>query len=199
MRKFQDLEHKLKDKPHPFRVMRPDHVISPTFVVNGKQHWQLHDTFNAPCQRMMSAVNVLDEWQKRMTHEMNREFVNAMKAALNNPKGIVVSDLAVLINNMGERLEWVLPTEDIMIKMASVIHFDESESPYDYDDKYNNEVKIPAWKKAGVNTFFLCEHLKKPMSLPDISQDVLVGAMKVIAEMDLMHKNKLKKVLQKAS
>lgn len=188
------------EKPvHPFKLMRPDHVIVPSFVVNGVQHYTLYDTFNTASHRMMAAIHVLDEWQNRTTHDVLRLFVTAMKQAVNSKEGVKVTEVSDLLNKLQERLDWPVPTRDIMINMASALHFDESESPYDYDEKYNKEIKIPSWKLANVDNFFLYEHLRTPLGLPIISQPDLLGAMLVIGKMDELHLKKSNRVSQDVS
>ena len=181
---------------HPFQLMKPDHVIEKSFIVNGVQYWTLFDTFNTASHRMMAAIHVMDEWQNRTTHEVMKLFVQAMKAAVNSKEGVKVTEVSDLLNKLQERLEWPVPTRDIMINMASALHFDASESPYDYDEKYNKEKKIPEWKAANVDNFFLYEHLKTPLGLPTISAHDLLGAMLVIGKMDELHLKKLNRVSQ---
>ena len=177
-------------KAHPFTLMKPDHVITPTFKLGQMQYWQLHDTFNVPSHRMMAAIHVYDEWQNRTTNEVLRAFIDAFKQGINsNP--INITGISDVLNKLEERLNWPIPTREIMIKMASILHFDESESPYDYDDAYNNEVKIPFWKSQRIDNFFLYKHLKESIPLPSISPAVLEGAMITIGAMDNLHLKKL--------
>lgn len=76
---------------------------------------------------------------------------------LDKPK-ITMQDLITLkliLRSRRERME--LPFEtDSLIKLASVAFIDEGESPYEYNNTYNNEVKIPRWKRnPEVLAFFL--------------------------------------------
>ena len=59
---------------------------------------------------------------------------------------------------LGERLTFPFEPE-IGLKLASVVYFDDTENPYEYDAKYATE-KINKWRAgAGVRDFFTREPL----------------------------------------
>lgn len=195
LERVKDWEFRLKPKTHPFKMMKPDHVIEFVFELGGVKYYTLYDAFNAPCMRMQSAIGVVDEWQNRITNEMLKKFISGLKQSLIvKDEEVNLSEAYNLVSMMDERVNWTVPTSDVMIKMASILFFDENESPYEYDEAYCLEVKLARWKKEKIDSFFLYGHLRTPLGLPNISPDVLLGAMKVYDQMNALHHKTLKRV-----
>jgi hypothetical protein len=111
---------------------------------------------------------------------------------------IKISKITQYIHFMKERMNWPIPTSDLFYKMASVLAFDQNESPYYYDTKYNDEVKIPHWKKHGVDTFFLSNALKTLLPLPTIAPDALSALQKIVDQSAKSQRQSLPSHLQSA-
>lgn len=183
--------------PHP---MAEGYTVTYRFTSGGVDYFSLTDQFNTYSQRGLSAMQIYDEWQNRMTHDTMKLFVQAMQEELDPADGkIKISKIAQLILYMKERIEWPIPTSELFYKMASVGVFDASESPLYYDVRYNNEVKIPHWKSNGVDTFFLCESLKNLVPLPSIAEPVLRELQKIVDEAAAMQSKSLPNPLPKDS
>ena len=60
-----------------------------------------------------------------------------------------------LNQNLIERLNWVIETDNLY-ELASIVYFDATESPYNYNHDYNKK-KIDLWKKHSteLKSFFL--------------------------------------------
>jgi hypothetical protein len=85
----------------------------------------------------------------RVDREYLEKHVRAMEI-LTNPKrgeGLNIGAIILLNRNLKERLE-LAPFPDHLFKLGSVSYFDETENPYAYDIKYN-EQKIARWKASG--------------------------------------------------
>ncbi len=81
---------------------------------------------------------------------------------------------------MIERLNFVVPTSDIIWRLCSVVFFDETESPYRYDPEYA-KTKIAKWKASGkIYDFFLSLRINQLIPLPELSEEDLGLYLKVV-------------------
>jgi len=153
----------------PIWQIEEGHVIVPAFISAGVQYYQVKDFFNTFTQRGLEALKIYEEWEMRCKKEDLVLFLEAMEKSINS-KEIKLTELVDIIGKLKERLNFVIPTNEIIWKFASVAYFDRNESPYGYDDKYCKE-KIERWKKAGdVDSFFLISQLSSIIPLPDLSR-----------------------------
>lgn len=175
------------------------HTIEPVFIAGGEQYYQLKDVFNTHCQRALEAIHVFEEWEQRTDKRKLIAFIDAMKDELQGKNGQVNLQLInEYVIRLEERTKWPIPTTEIINKMAAVAYFDKNENPYHYDESYCRK-KIERWKKESVDAFFLYNHLKGLIALPDISVSVLAGALTVVDQMDHLQSLKLKNYLLKNS
>lgn len=182
-------------KPWPKEIPRGI-SIQPVFeVVGGLTYYQIRDPFNTFAGRGMKQLEAYEEWQNRMTNERLKLFIQAMKFELNKQK-IELTNIADLINKMEERVNFPVPTSELIMKMGAVAFFDETEDPCEPDEMYDREVKIPAWRLAEVSDFFIGMRLSDLVPFPTISPDVFKAASRVIAEMQELENRRLEKVLQ---
>lgn len=135
-------------KPPKWRK-QTDYVIEFAFNHNGKNYYQLSDYINIPCERAFTAVSYYDE----LTMKCDRAFLlahnEAIETACNNGK---LTEVVRLNHDLKIRLSLV-SDPDLLLKLASVVFFDENESPLVYDFAYN-EKKINEWKKDKLKDFF---------------------------------------------
>lgn len=127
-------------------------VIKEAFIAGGKQYYQFEDQHNLPCFRALKTMTYYNEMKMRVDSDYLERHVKAMKTILTSNK-VDIYKINTLNEYMAERLKWIVDV-DIVYKLASVVYFDESESPYDYDFAYNQK-KIKEWKELmSVNDFF---------------------------------------------
>jgi hypothetical protein len=121
---------------------------------------------------------VYNEMDMRVDRDYLEMHCRAMDKLLSDPKKIHIGLIAQVTANLKERLDlMVMP--DFIFKLASVVFFDESESPYQYDLEYNTS-KITAWKedKATLDFFLktplvdLVPSLKAQKDVSDIYSEV---------------------------
>ncbi len=160
-----------------FKLIEGHQVQEVKFEHDETKYYEFLDSNNAPCHRMYFAMQYYNELRCKVDREYLLAHNQAIKDCINGKndknKGVVdLVQVAKLITQMDERLEWILEPESIL-KYASVIIFDENENPYDYDMKYNMEVKIPRWKKLGLSSFFLSMPIKKLFPTLNISKEDL--------------------------
>ena len=156
------------------------HVIETAFISNGVQYYRIKDYFNTFSSRGLTALQVYEEWNMRIQKEHLQMFIERFDEIVNDPKQIKVSELWKIVSMMKERLEFVVPTTDLIYKFASVAFFDKNESPYSYDPEYAKK-KIKHWKEAGdVNDFFIVMQLKDIVPLPTLSEQDLAICLAVV-------------------
>lgn len=144
----------------PFRpyLLDDKYRIIPAFECGGKQYYMFDQTQAMPTGRTLGALAIYAEMDMRVTREYLELHTKAMEKILSDPKKLDLTSIAVLNKNLKERLElMVLP--EFIYKAASVIYFDDQESPYRYDFQYA-EKKIQAWKEDGATLDFF---LKTPL------------------------------------
>ena len=182
-------------KQNPFKV-EEGHVIEWVFNDGEQDYYQLKDTFNTYSQRAFSAFSVYQEWSQRTTAEILIQFIDKMKSIINKPE-IKLMELADIITKLEERTKWPIPTEDIILKMASVTYFDKNESPYVYDEMYGRD-KIARWKLKKKNFHYtLFGHLSALIPSPNISEEGFYLCQMVMTEMEKIYE--LKNTLQTES
>lgn len=179
----------------PNWAIKEGHVIVEAFTLGGVQYYALEDSYRTFTERGWAALAVYEEWQNRMTNDNLIQFFKAMQSILNGSNGEVnLSKLHDLVNKGLERLEWVVPTNEIMWKMAGVAFFDKNESPYVYDQKYC-EKKVARWKEAVSDeaSFFFSVPLplRNMFPLPNLSVDDL----KICEEVQGMSDEMLQKII----
>lgn len=146
------------------KTVFPDakHKITEAFVIDGVQYYQFDSIYNLPYKRGLAAVMVYEELKMKCDYELLKEFTKNIDKILNGNR-ISLNEFAELkrMNDIVmERLNWVTDI-DLIYKLAAVVYFDKTESPYGYDAKYSFE-KIQKWKKAeGVDDFFLRQPIQQ--------------------------------------
>ena len=98
-----------------------------------------------------------------------------------------IGEIIKLVGMMKERMEWIVPTSEIIYKFASVAFFDSSESPYSYDPEYC-KAKIQRWKEAAdISDFFIVTRLKDMVPLPTLSEADLKICLSIVDQIAGAH------------
>jgi hypothetical protein len=147
---------KLKEKLTKFFSSKPpvwrketNYVIEFAFKHNGKNYYQMSDYTNIPCERAFTAVSYYDELSMKCDRVFLLAHNEAIETACNNGK---LTEVVKLNHDLKLRISLV-SDPDLLLKLASVVFFDENESPLVYDFAYN-EKKIKEWKKDKLMDFF---------------------------------------------
>lgn len=138
------MKAKAKDKKVKVWDSPSGAVITPVFVFEGVQYYEIKDIFSSYAMRAMEALSIYETWNMRVTREYLLQHIAAMKEATTTKFSI--PEIIKLYNNLEERLNFVIPTEDIILEMAAVKYFDENESPMKYDREYC-KAKVARWKR----------------------------------------------------
>lgn len=180
-----------KEEPPKPKVwnLEEGHVIVPAFIDRGVQYYELKDVFNTFSKRALSAIQVYDEWDMRLNRQDLLDFILAFDNILRNPKEINLTAMVQVVGMLKERVNFPVPTEDMIYKLAAVRYFDENESPYMVDPDYM-ATKIARWKEAGstVDPFFIAQRHVDMLPLPKLSEKglkTLLAAQQNVIESQL--------------
>lgn len=175
-------------------MLEGKYKVEDVFTLGGKTYRQFTDAANTPTGRALAALTIYEEFNMRVTREYLELHCKAVDSILSDPKKINISTLAILHRNLKERLNMALFPEHVY-KLASVVFFDDSESPYNYDYQYNN-LKIEEWKAAGGTLdFFLKTPLKELIPSLQLPEENVENFFRVAGLVDELHKADLQEVL----
>jgi hypothetical protein len=164
-----------KTKPFPKFIDNPISPVEYAFTSGGEDYFQYVDPFGAPCMRALSAIDHYEVLRKRTTRELDEKEakellsqVAKIKAAVNGDKGKIslmdvfeaTQQIEYVANSKLTRLNMVF-VEDLAYKFASVVFFDQHESPLRCDMEYCNK-KIEKWKQdKTLEDFFLQQPIRR--------------------------------------
>lgn len=175
----------------PFRgfLLESKYRVIPAFELNGIEYYMFSEQTEVPTGRQFAALMIYNEMEMRCDREYLELHCKAMEKLLSDPKKIQIGYIAQINVNLKERLG-LMVTPDFIYKLASVVFFDKTESPYRYDEKYN-EKKIERWKEEGATLDFF---LKTPLVtlIPSLrSQErvspIYLGIAEAVAETHRKH------------
>jgi hypothetical protein len=192
---FKKLLNKLKRKPK-FYLLDKQYSVVEAFTYKGRSYFCFDNSFKIPANRAMAALVYYEEMKMRCNEEYLRKHVKAMEILLSDPKKISINTIAVINNNLKERLN-LAPFPDHIYKLASVIFFDDSESPYAYDMAYNKK-KIEKWREdPEILSFFLSREIQNLMPSLNLPENSAQTYFQVAEEVDQMHQQDLSEVLSR--
>lgn len=147
-----------------------------------KTYYQFRDAMKTFAVRGMMALQVYEEWQNRMTNERLKVLFAAIKDECNqNP--VKLANIIDLVTKGQERIEWVMPTTELIQRMACVSYFDNTESPYEYDASYQIQ-KLALWRKYEVSDFFIGCSLSDLVPFPTISESDFESYQRVLNQLE---------------
>lgn len=177
-------------------VLENKHQIEEAFTLHGARYYMFSEGLKAPAGRMMTALHIYEEMRMKCSREYLEKHCKAMEIILSDPKKINIQTIAVLNKNLRERLDMAL-LPDYIYRLASVMFFDKSESPYNYDVRYNQQ-KINRWKKEeGALDFFLKGPLLRLMPFLDSLPEDSKTFFRVADQVDQMHQKDLHEALSR--
>lgn len=128
-------------------------IVEYAFTLNKVDYYQFSDFNNMSSDRGFNCLAFYDELRMRCTPEYLTAFSNALDDIVNNNKGIKITDIIKLNQQLKERLT-MLTVPDIAYKLCSVVFFDATENPNRFDYKKAIE-KADIFKKQNMSDFFL--------------------------------------------
>lgn len=181
----------------PFRQVRlqDKQKIVEAFQYNGRPYYMFDDIFQVPSIRGLQALDYYEEFNMRCTKDYLLRFTQAAEKILSDTKKLNLIHLATIVKHLQERLD-MIPVSDHIMKLASVIFFDDTENPYHYDRVYSQK-KIALWKEdPEVLSFFLRTPLKDLIPYLDSEKTNLLTYSGVVKELNTVH---MKEVLRHLS
>lgn len=183
MQLFRILKSFFTKKPY-FQIQYPEYRIIPAFISGGIQYYQFEDSNALLCGRAFAATNAYKELSMSCTREFLIAHTEAMETVLRS-KSIDIYKLNQLNTQLKERLEMIVDT-DTPYKLASVLYFDATESPYSYDYNYANK-KIARWRKENVSDFFLRQPVSNLIPSSLLSEETLENYLKIAEQINQEH------------
>ncbi len=160
--------------PSPKQVFpNSENIIVPAFEIEGTWYYEFEDFNNVPCDRGFHALSYYNELDMRCTREFLLAHCKKVDEIINdNSKGIKITDIALINNQLKERLEFLFEP-DIAYKLCSVVYFDATENPYTFEYKHAMLKAEIFKKKVELKAFFLSQPIKKlvpftPSSIQDL-------------------------------
>ena len=164
--------------------LKEEHRIISAFTAAGVDYFKFEDINNLMAGRAFAAIDFFNELQMKC----DRNYLIAHTKAMNEimqSKEVNIGKIYKLNEQLRERLEMIIDPE-IVLKIASVVYFDNTEQPYNYDFKYGYE-KIRKWRGAGVDDFFFKTQLKDLLPGLTLSESDFLTYTKVAKEMNKEH------------
>lgn len=163
---------------------------------DGTRYFWFEDQLIIPTGRGLAALTIYEEFNMRATREYLELHCRAVEKILSDPKKINIQAIAIINKNLQERLQMAL-FPDHIYKLASVVFFDETESPYNYDYAYNKK-KIDKWKASGgMLDFFLKTPLRDLIPSLKLPEQNVSSYFQTAESIDQLHQTDLQDVLSK--
>lgn len=197
MKFIQNIIRLIKGKPK-FKTFPNNEVAVEAFKHDGKTYYHFTDNAKSATGRAICAIAIYEEMRMRCTEDYLRKHVKATETLLNPAPGgkIELTEIAKINNNLKERLN-LAPFPDHIYKLASVIFFDETESPFSYDFDYNRK-KIARWKKdPELLDFFLTMQFQDLIPFSSMSKERVQNYFKMAEMLDQIHQANLRDILSK--
>lgn len=189
-------------KPKPKFLENPISPIEEVFEIDGITHYQFVDPMATPGLRGLNAVMFYEELRMRTSYELQVKEMNFISAKCDELLNVTLSgttgkiDLVKAIEAIQEikktqvyrkeRMDFIVEPE-LAYKFASVVFFDENESPYSYDPIYNKK-KIERWKKhESTLDFFLRQPIARLIGFMQPSELSFQDYMTVIDQILKKH------------
>lgn len=169
--------------------------ISEAFIHQGKRYYTFDNAFDMTTGRGLQAMTIYDEFNMRADRSYLEKHCKAVETILNSSP-VKLTQLAIIHNNLKERLS-LAPFPDHIYKLASVLFWDDSESPYSYDSVYNNR-KIAAWRAdPDMLPFLVKVPLRDFLPYTHTEEENLNTYFRVVDQINEVHHSKMLEVLSK--
>lgn len=168
------------------------HIIEYAFTI-GKQHYfKFAEHLNLPYERALSCLVFYRELDLNISRDELLQHAEAInRILLANP--INVFKIKELNDLLLQRLNLPKDTE-LMYKLASVVYFDQSESPEVYEYMYGKK-KIDFWKaNTTLTDFFLSKPLRELIPYIDYAGENIDTFSRMVEHQNKAHSAKVSAV-----
>lgn len=165
-------KRKQKFVPYPHKTDLGNIVVA--FVSGGVTYYTFEDESKMPAMRWFQMRDLLEALDMRMSRERLQAHCEYITECANKAQ---MSKIVLANENLKDNLtSCASPT--VILRLASVMYFDATESLYDIDPAHN-EKKIAGWLQAGGLDFFLQQPIKRLITSNDLSETDFVGYLKL--------------------
>lgn len=166
------------------------HIIEYAFSIGKKHYFKLSDLLNTPYERALACLVYYREVDMNIDGEFLDEHIAAIDKILTSSK-IDVYKIKQLNDQLRQRRQ--LPKDpELMYKLASVVFFDQEESPEVYEWAYGQK-KIDFWKEnTTLRDFFLQKPLRELIPYLDYAGENLDTFSRMVADVNKVHSDNLK-------
>lgn len=170
-----------KKQPKQHTAIHPEYkkLVEKVFSIDGVDYYEFKNLLDMPHKRFNSAVRFWTEFEMRIDAKELKTLIDQSMKHLD--EGNVTRSI-IIQNTIKERTELLISIE-CSWRLASCVYFTKDESLDDYDYDIGDE-KIKAFKKVGLESFFLSEPFNR--FLPDLN----------LSSIDLMAIEQLEKGLK---
>lgn len=161
------------------------HIIEYAFSIKDQHYFKFSEHLNLPYERALSCLVFYKELDMNVDRDFLKQHCDAIdKILLGNP--IDVFKIKNLNDLMVQRLN--LPKDpELMYKLASVVYFDQSESPEVYEYMHGKK-KIDFWKENTTLTdFFLSKPLRELIPYIDYAGENIETFSRMVEEKKKTH------------
>ncbi len=165
------------------------HIIEYAFSIGKKHYFKFNDHLNIPYERALSCLVYYREVEMNIDHKFLKQHCDVMNNILTATR-IDVFKIKGLNDLLLQRLS--LPKDpELMYKLASVVFFDQEESPEVYEWEYGRK-KIQFWKEnASLHDFFLQKPLKELIPYLEFAGENLQTYSQMVADVNKIHSDYL--------
>lgn len=173
------------------------HIIEYCFSIGKKHYFKFADMLNVPYERALSCLVYYREVDMNIDRDFLTQHLQAVDGVLkSNP--IDIFKIKALNDQLLTRLQ--LPKDvELMYKLASVVYFDQEESPEVYEWEHGKK-KIAFWKEnASLKDFFLSKPLKELIPYIEFAGENLETFSQMIRDVNKAHSANLSAILSDSS
>lgn len=189
---------KRQDK-RPIKEIFPNAVaiVEYSFTLNKVDYYSFSDFTNMSSDRGFNCLAFYDELRMRCTPEYLTAFSTALDDIVNNNKGIKITDIIKLNQQLKERLT-MLTVPDIAYKLCSVVFFDATENPNRFDYKKAIQ-KAEIFKTEKMADFFLQTPITKLLPHLSSSANDLQEYLELMSRINKNHIQDISTMLSEAN
>lgn len=161
------------------------HIIKYAFSIEDKHYFKFDDHLNIPYERGLSCLVYYRELDLNIDRDFLKEHLEAINKILTSST-IDIFKIKALNDQLLTRLQ--LPKDpELMYKLASVVFFDQEESPEVYEWEHGKK-KIAFWKEAAsLHDFFLQQPLKALIPYLEYAGENLSTFSRMVQDVNRVH------------
>ncbi len=165
------------------------HIIEYAFSIDKKHYFKFAEMVNVPYERALSCLVYYREVDLNIDRDFLKQHLETINDILTSSR-IDIFKIKSLNDQLLTRLQ--LPKDpELMFKLASVVYFDQDESPEVYEWEYGKK-KIEFWKKeTTLKDFFLSKPLKELIPYLEFAGENLETFSRMVQDVNKVHSDNL--------